>query len=190
MGGKKGVGGWVVIFSLEPSKACYLCFISTAFVFLSVLLAHRLFFYLSPQCAPDHAKPGCGTIHGTQRVLLPGIRLALHQRCWDEGTGPAARGLWDCHDRTTPWSSLLLRRCELDHALCILCVVLLLLFGVDSFMCACMPVLLTRLCLCVVMLKIIMTITNVPFKSSLCIHAFKHDRVHKRTLNQSQSVSV
>ena len=69
-------------------------------------------------------------------------------------------------------------------------MVLLLLFGVDSFMYTCMPVLLTRLCVCVVMLKIIRTITNVPFKSFLCIHAFKHDRVHIHTLNQSQTVSV
>ena len=48
-----------------------------------------------------------------------------------------------------------------DHALCILCVVLLLLLGVDSFMYTCMPVLLTRLC--VVMLIMVKTVTNVPF---------------------------
>ena len=49
MGKKKGVGGWVVIVSLETSKACHLCFISTLFVFLSVfvLIANRLFCSLS-----------------------------------------------------------------------------------------------------------------------------------------------
>ena len=167
---KEWVGG-LLSFPLEPSKACHLCFISTSFVFLSLSL--------SPQCAPDHAKPGCDTIHGTQRVLLPGIRLAVRQRCWDEGTEPAARGLWDCHDGTTPWSSVLLRGCELDHALCILCVVMLLLvthFVFCVWFCCCWSRTLYSVCgfvvvghaLCILCVVLLLLVTHFVFCVWFC----------------------